>query len=56
MNMPQSYVIRTLSVLFTINNIVAAVISVPLKLGTKKINDGTVMQVQFLLNSEDGTL
>jgi hypothetical protein len=36
--------------LFTINNIVAAVNSIPLKLGTKKINDGTVMQVQFLLN------
>jgi hypothetical protein len=36
--------------LFTINNIAAAVISIPLKLGTKKINDGTVMQVQFLLN------
>jgi hypothetical protein len=50
MNMPQSYVIRILSFLFTINNIAAAVNSVPLKLGTKKINDGTVMQVQFLLN------
>jgi hypothetical protein len=32
------------------NNIAAAVSSIPLKLGTKKINDGTVMQVQFLLN------
>ena len=43
-------VIRTLPVLFTINNIAVAVNSIPLKLGTKKINDGAVMQVQFLLN------
>jgi hypothetical protein len=48
--MPQCYVIRTLPVLFTINNIAAAFNSILLKLGTKKINDGTVMQVQFLLN------
>jgi hypothetical protein len=50
MNMPQCYVIRTLPVLFALNNIAAVVNSIPLKLGTKKINDGTVMQVQFLLN------
>ena len=50
MNMPQYYVIHTLPVLFTVNNIAAAFNAIPLKLGTKKINDGTVMQVQFLLN------
>jgi len=48
--MPQCYVIHTLPLLFTINNIAEAVNSIPLKLGTKKISDGTVMQVQFLLN------
>jgi len=47
MNMPQFYVIPKLAVLFTINNIAEAVNSIPLKLGTKKISDGTVMQVSF---------
>jgi hypothetical protein len=31
--------------LFTMNNIAAVVNSIPLNLGTKKINDGTIMQV-----------
>jgi hypothetical protein len=38
-----------LPVLLTINNIAAAVNSIPLKMRTKKINDGTVMQVHCLL-------